>query len=96
VSYRVLIKPAYFDNGSDDSADVVIPEDATDEQIKQFANVIAWCSPMRIFTPSVTHLNYLKFIAVLEDEHSMDRDTDWSVWIKAGDAPQIAWMKKLR
>lgn len=83
MSWRILIKPASFDSGSDDAADGVIALEATEEEIARIAKDLAWSRPLRIYTPSKTDSRFLFLQKILEDEHSVDPGM-YRVFEKAG------------
>ncbi len=81
MSYRILFSPACFEGGSQCGADVVIPIDATDEQIGELAALWAWRLPLKVWTPSLCDCRYLLFKETLADAHLQEIDEDTQVYV---------------
>jgi hypothetical protein len=80
MSWRIMIDPACFQDGTQDGADAVIPQNATDEEVDRVAAEYAWQRPLKIWTPDPKDPRFLRLVQTLSDEHGVD-DTCYSVFV---------------
>lgn len=82
MSWRIMFAPAYFNDTPGDTAgaDVVIPEGATEAEVRAVADKWAWRLPMKLWTCDLEDRRFVKFIERLR-ELDMD-ENDWTIYVK--------------